>query len=168
MRAEWSLPARSPNSWTLPSSGWKMSMMTRIEVVLPAPLGPSRPKITPARTESDRPSTAVWPAKRLVTRSSTRMGAVMLRVICRRGRRREGGPPECYLRLHGIGQRVPGEQRALDAHRELGHAGERPQVPERLVLRRRLVPLHHRTHPLGEGERLRDRTILEELRHHRR
>ena len=34
-------------------------MIMRIDVVFPAPLGPSRPKITPLGTASDRPSTAV-------------------------------------------------------------------------------------------------------------
>src|SRR6266702_1138769 len=70
--------------------------------------------------------------------------------------------------LHGIRQGVPGQERALDAHRELGHAGESPQVAEGLVAGGRGVALQHRAHALGERQRLRHRLVLEELSHHRR
>ena len=40
-------------------------MMTRIVVVLPAPLGPSRPKISPRSTSNERWSTATTSPYRL-------------------------------------------------------------------------------------------------------
>ncbi len=45
-------------------------------VVLPAPLGPTSPTISPASTVKDIPSTATWPPKRLVTASATRIGVL--------------------------------------------------------------------------------------------
>ncbi|EKD60196.1 MAG: hypothetical protein ACD_54C00895G0001 [uncultured bacterium] len=48
-------------------------------VVLPAPFGPIRPRISPRATASDMPSTAATPPKRLVRlRASRTISAVML------------------------------------------------------------------------------------------
>src|SRR5436190_12529051 len=59
-----------PNTSSRPASGLMMSRIVRISVVLPAPFGPSRPKISPRSTCSDTLSRAtVWP-KRLVTPSA--------------------------------------------------------------------------------------------------
>src|SRR5574340_329541 len=62
--------AGSPKTRIAPSSGARMSMIIRIVVVLPAPLGPRRPKIPPWGISSERFRTAVWPANRLVTPTS--------------------------------------------------------------------------------------------------
>src|SRR5690348_8159410 len=70
--------------------------------------------------------------------------------------------------LHRVGQGIPGQESALDAHGELGDARERTQVSEGLVARGAIVALHHGAHALGEGDGLGDGAILEELRHHRR
>ncbi len=48
-----------PISRTAPLSGLMISMIVRIVVVLPAPLGPRRPKISPSPTEKLTPSTAL-------------------------------------------------------------------------------------------------------------
>jgi hypothetical protein len=49
-----------------------MFMIMRMDVLLPAPLGPISPKISPGRAVSDIPSTAVTESKRLTTfRTST-------------------------------------------------------------------------------------------------
>ena len=45
----------------------KMFMIIRIVVLLPAPFGPSKPKIPPRATVIDKFFTAVCPANRLVT-----------------------------------------------------------------------------------------------------
>ncbi len=58
-------------------------MIIRIEVVLPAPLGPSRPKITPRGTRKERPSTARKRPNDLVTSWSSivwSMGYLYLRL----------------------------------------------------------------------------------------
>ena len=47
-------------------------MTIRSVVVLPAPLGPSRPKTLPRGTSRERSFTATWPAKALDTPLSTR------------------------------------------------------------------------------------------------
>src|SRR3989454_1258661 len=71
------------------------------------------------------------------------------------------------LRLDGVGQRVPGKQGALDADGKLRHAGQGAQLTQRFVPRGALVPLHHGAHPVGQSERLGNRLVLEQLRHHR-
>ena len=51
-----------PSTLTVPESGLKMSRIMRMGVVLPAPFGPSRPKISPACTSKLTSWTAfVWP-----------------------------------------------------------------------------------------------------------
>src|SRR5207247_9761142 len=84
-----------------------------------------------------------------------------------RGRRHVRGANVAPLRLDRVGQRVPGKQGALDADGELRPAGAGAQLAERRVPRGTVVPLHHGAQPVGQGERLRDRLILDELRHHR-
>src|SRR2546421_2067989 len=59
-----------PKSSIVPVSGAVMPTIMRIVVVLPAPLGPSSPKMRPARTDRLRSPTAVKSPKRFVTRSS--------------------------------------------------------------------------------------------------
>ena len=58
MRSLSILSGGAPSSVTRPESGLKMSSMTRMAVVLPAPLGPSSPKISPGPTSNDTSSTA--------------------------------------------------------------------------------------------------------------
>ena len=65
------------NSTILPSSGSRMPMIRRIVVDLPAPLGPSSPKMPPPGISMDRRFTAVCPEKRLVTDSMRTLAAVM-------------------------------------------------------------------------------------------
>ena len=47
-----------PNTSICPESGAVMFMIMRRVEVLPAPFGPSRPKMLPAGTASETPSTA--------------------------------------------------------------------------------------------------------------
>src|SRR5829696_6973406 len=57
-----------------PAVGVARPSSMRSVVLLPAPLGPRKPVIAPARAWKERSSTAVMGPKRLVTRS-TQMGA---------------------------------------------------------------------------------------------
>ena len=67
-------PAGEPNTATRPASGITRPTMARINVLLPAPFGPSNPRHSPLRNSRVMPSTAVtWP-KRL-TRASIRRGS---------------------------------------------------------------------------------------------
>src|SRR5215471_12108256 len=52
------LPMGLPSTWPLPLVGKIRPMSILMVVVLPAPLGPRKPKISPRRTSSDRSSTA--------------------------------------------------------------------------------------------------------------
>ncbi len=61
-----------------PESGAVMFMVIRIVVVLPAPLGPSRPNIEPFGTESERSSTALKRPKLLATWVSSIAGSMGL------------------------------------------------------------------------------------------
>src|SRR5262245_4881396 len=54
-----------------------MFMSIRIDVVLPAPLGPSRPKMSPSGTSKERSFTATNSPNRFVTRSKRTAGAAM-------------------------------------------------------------------------------------------
>src|SRR5262245_38327793 len=67
MRSRLSWSAEAPRISIAPTSGPSTFMTMRRVVVLPAPLGPSRPKTLPRGTSSDRSFTAVWPAKAFVT-----------------------------------------------------------------------------------------------------
>src|ERR1700679_3767096 len=59
-----------------PDVGRMMSSVMRSEVVLPAPLPPRNPKMTPSGTAKLKLSTAVKSPKRLTTRSSVRTDKV--------------------------------------------------------------------------------------------
>ena len=48
-----------PATVTLPLVGGRKPVIMRMVVVLPAPLGPSIPTISPSLTEKEMPSTAV-------------------------------------------------------------------------------------------------------------
>src|SRR5882672_1493599 len=56
-----------PRISMVPESGPSTFRIMRRVVVLPAPLGPRRPKAAPRGTERDRSSTAWWPEKALLT-----------------------------------------------------------------------------------------------------
>src|SRR5437867_6184185 len=64
-----------PSRRTRPSSGAKKPEMTLKRVVLPAPLGPMMPTISPGAARSETSRTAVRPPKRLVTASSSSIAA---------------------------------------------------------------------------------------------
>ena len=64
--ASWPRPACRQDTAILPPSGLKMSSIMRMVVVLPAPLGPSRPKISPAHTSNDTSLTTRTSAKLLL------------------------------------------------------------------------------------------------------
>ena len=64
-RARWymgSVLMSRPSNTTSPSSASIMPMVMRNDVVLPAPLRPSRPTISDSSTRNDTPSTTVRPA----------------------------------------------------------------------------------------------------------
>src|SRR6185503_3268652 len=68
-RAAWS--AGLPRISIVPESGPRMSITIRSVVVLPAPFGPSRPKMLLRGTSRERSATATWPAKALQMPLST-------------------------------------------------------------------------------------------------
>src|SRR5258706_10795763 len=68
----------SPKSSIFPSSGAVMPTIMRMVVVLPAPLGPRKPKTRPARTSKLRSSTAVKSPKRFVTFSTRNVASLLL------------------------------------------------------------------------------------------
>src|SRR5208282_3318284 len=64
-----------PKTATRPALGMTRPATARISVLLPAPLGPSRPRHSPALSVSEMPSTAVtWP-KRLTSDATSSGGA---------------------------------------------------------------------------------------------
>ena len=65
-----------PSTSAVPDVGLTMVVSMPTVVVLPAPFGPSRPKISPCSTVRSRPSTAVVAPKTLVSRA-VRMTAAM-------------------------------------------------------------------------------------------
>ena len=78
---------------TLPPLGRVMPLIRLNSVVLPAPLGPSNPKISPSRTARLTPSTATSPPKRQLSAwisSSGGLGAFIGRppLVGQRGRER--------------------------------------------------------------------------------
>src|SRR6185437_1608220 len=72
MRSRTSLTSR-PRMRIRPASGGKMPSIMRSVVVLPAPLGPRKPRIEPFSSAKERSSTAVKSPKRLVTWESSTM-----------------------------------------------------------------------------------------------
>src|SRR4029077_7894194 len=67
MRSRVSWLAGRPRISMVPESGPSTFRIMRSVVVLPAPLGPRRPKATPRGTDRDRSCTAWWPEKALFT-----------------------------------------------------------------------------------------------------
>src|SRR3989338_2256037 len=65
MRSRSFRPSGRPSNRISPASGAMMSISMRMRVVLPAPLGPSRPKTSPGRTSNVTSSTATVVAKAL-------------------------------------------------------------------------------------------------------
>src|SRR5882757_1829745 len=68
-------PIGFPSSRTLPPSGAYSPEITLIDVVLPEPLGPTSPRISPAAAWKLRPSRAWKPPKRFTRSATSRMGA---------------------------------------------------------------------------------------------
>ena len=69
--------------------------MARISVVLPAPLGPSRPSSSPASSASEAPSSAgVLPKDLRASRTVSRLSRISRGVYAYRSRRFQGGPQE--------------------------------------------------------------------------
>ncbi len=68
----------APATSTLPELGRTIPQTMLIKVVLPAPFGPSRPKISPARTSNDTSSTDVngAPATLITTRDGSMAGVI--------------------------------------------------------------------------------------------
>src|SRR2546425_138109 len=69
-----------PMTRTSPSSGANMLTIIRIDVVLPAPFGPSNPKIVPCLTSNERSLTAINWSKCLVMFLSSTTFINVLRV----------------------------------------------------------------------------------------
>src|SRR4051812_24767528 len=74
------LPTGSPKIATEPALGATRPTTHRISVVLPAPFGPRRPRISPSATSSETPARATRSPNDF-TRDSTRSGSVMGRRI---------------------------------------------------------------------------------------
>ena len=81
---------RWPKMRISPASGWISPISMRSVVVLPAPLGPSRPSTWPRSTRNDRSSTASSPLPYALVRPVIRSGTSAVRGR-RRGRRGGGG-----------------------------------------------------------------------------
>src|SRR5512136_2544337 len=62
----------------VPDVGGKMPVSMEMVVVLPAPLGPSRPKTSPSWTEKLMPLTASWPPYFLTRFSTSRIAGMSL------------------------------------------------------------------------------------------
>ena len=75
-----------PSTWQLPSVGESIPFSNFTVVVLPAPLAPRNPKISPGATLKLMPSTAVKLPKRLVS-FSVRMTASWPDANCEHGRK---------------------------------------------------------------------------------
>src|SRR2546421_2414197 len=67
-------PMGSPATCARPALGARRVASTRTVVVLPAPLGPRNPKISPASTSKERSSKATRAPKRFVSPSATMTG----------------------------------------------------------------------------------------------
>src|SRR5690242_4873094 len=134
-----------------------MFMIIRIEVVLPAPFGPSSPYTAPFGTVSERSVTATWPENVLLIPRTSRTGSVMPAKLLRRDRLRS-------TRERRV-QRVPREVRAFDPGRELPHAGERREFAERFRVGDRLFAGDHVAEILEEPLGLRDLLALDRAGH---
>src|SRR6202165_6121089 len=68
-------PIGSPSSHASPDVGLRRPSSILTEVVLPAPLGPRNPKISPRGTVIDKPESATVPPNRLVRSTVWMAGA---------------------------------------------------------------------------------------------
>jgi len=71
-----SVPGSMPSTRRLPLVGGETQPIMRMVVDLPAPLGPSTPKISPGATSRSIESTAVTSPKRFTSRSALMTGWV--------------------------------------------------------------------------------------------
>src|SRR5258708_12993072 len=86
MRSRLSCVAGCPRISMVPESGPRTFMIMRRVVVLPAPLGPRRPKAAPRGTARERSSTATCPEKALLT-PERRMASSLTPVLSARASR---------------------------------------------------------------------------------
>src|SRR6516162_2376259 len=114
-----SLTGSWPEIKSRPSLGLSTVVSILIVVVLPAPLGPRKPKMTPSGTANEAWSTAVKPLKRL-TRSRASMIAP---IIFRRAAVRRGGSRQ-------PGSEVRGRREAAELALEKAGEGDRRAVVE--------------------------------------
>ena len=82
---------RWPSSAIVPALGRALPAIRLKSVVLPAPLAPMTPIVSPAETENETPASAVRPPKRLPRSRTSSNGAAAL-VLTRDGR---GAPARC-------------------------------------------------------------------------
>src|SRR5207247_11171763 len=78
-----------PRNRIVPEVGLSRPVMQLTKVVLPAPLGPMTPRISPLPMVRSTPPTAARPPKRLVMERASRSGAAP-----EGGRRKAGGGPD--------------------------------------------------------------------------
>src|SRR5260221_10357544 len=104
------------SSHTLPPSGAYRPEMTLMQVVLPEPLGPTRPRISPDFRSKLKPSSARKPPKRLTRFSTVRSGE--------RGVPRDIDPPTA-------------QQRDQSGRQEQHHPPDEEAATELATLRRR-------------------------------
>ena len=76
-----SLTGSWPATESHPALGVRTVVSILIVVVLPAPLGPRKPKMTPASKVNEMWSTAVKPSKRLTRSRASMIAAVILPTI---------------------------------------------------------------------------------------
>src|SRR5262245_37145969 len=122
----------TPATSALPAVGVMRPHSMRMVVVLPEPLGPSMPKISPASIEKLMPSTAVSAPKRLTSPSTAMTGGMALlrgadpRFGGQPGLERAAGRVDRDLHAeHDVGLLLFGERgarRELGAARDLHHA----------------------------------------------
>src|SRR5438876_10518246 len=95
-----------------------MPSSSRMSVVLPAPLGPSRAKISPRRTSNDTPATARTVAKAFVTSWTLRM-LITLTILHLCDKCGVGLVGACDQSPRAVAYRLPPSNRP---HRSPGHA----------------------------------------------
>src|SRR5215469_10429164 len=124
-----SLTGSWPATLSDPSLGLSTVVSILIVVVLPAPLGPRKPKMTPSGTANETWSSAVKPLKRLTSSRAAMVALIIFRRaavgVARRGSDAWGRGEAAELALDEPGE---GDRRAvvekpadyLDADREAG------------------------------------------------
>src|SRR5579871_889155 len=133
-----------PSTQTCPASGRSRPVAMRSVVVLPAPLGPTRPKNEPRGTSSDSPATATFAPNRLARPRSTTAGQASyngrrLGLCAGRGLGRRRPGLRCRLALLRPGG--DGGRLRRRAEAELGLDGLEATVA--LLVHRRLFDLEH-------------------------